>query len=223
MHTRPDIAPAAASESVPFDDALRARLEERLRAIEAQPVAVAEPAQPRRAAVAFAIVGDEAGEACFLLTRRATGLRRHSGQWAIPGGRMDEGETPADTARRELHEEVGLDIPASGVLGCLDEYATRSGYIITPVICWGSSCPELVIDPGEVARAYVVPMHNLLAPDLATTTPIPQSERPVLSVGLLGGQIFAPTAAVLYQAREWLLMGRDTRVAHYEQPVFAWK
>ena len=177
----------------------------------------------RRAAVAFVIVGDDAGEACFVLTRRASGLRRHSGQWAIPGGRSDEGESPPDTARRELREEVGLDVPEGDVLGCLDDYATRSGYVISPVVCWGPARPELALDRTEVARAHLVPLGRLLAPDLAATTAIPESDRPVLSVGLLGGRIFAPTAAVIYQAREWLLMDRATRVSHFEQPVFAWK
>jgi len=207
--------------SLRFDSNLRARIAGRLASIEARPV----PADPamRRAAVAFVIVGDEAGEACFVLTRRASGLRRHSGQWAIPGGRSDEGESSADTARRELLEEVGLDVPEGDVLGRLDDYATRSGYVISPVVCWGPPHPELALDHAEVARAHLVPLGRLLAPDLMATTAIPESDRPVLSVGLLGGRIFAPTAAVIYQAREWLLMDRATRVSHFEQPVFAWK
>ena len=207
--------------SLPFDSSLRARIGGRLASIEARRVASGDAM--RRAAVAFVIVGDEAGEACFVLTRRALGLRRHSGQWAIPGGRSDEDESPADTARRELREEVGLDVSEEGVLGCLDDYATRSGYVISPVVCWGPRRPVLELDRSEVARAHLVPLGRLLAPDLAATTDIPESDRPVLSVGLLGGRIFAPTAAVIYQAREWLLMDRATRVAHFEQPVFAWK
>ena len=208
------------SSSVPFDPALRTRIRERLASIDAQRARAA--GEMRRAAVAFVIVGNETGEACFVLTRRAAGLRRHSGQWAIPGGRTDDGEAPADTARRELREEVGLTVPGNDVLGSLDDFTTRSGYVITPVVCWGSCRPELTLDRREVARAHLVPLGRLLAPDLAATTDIPESDRPVLSVGLLGGRIFAPTAAVIFQAREWLLMGRATRVAHYEQPVFAW-
>ena len=215
------IAMRPCATSLPFDSTLRARVADRLASIEARPVS-ADPTV-RRAAVAFVIVGDEAGEACFVLTRRASGLRRHSGQWAIPGGRSDEGESSADTARRELLEEVGLDVPEGGVLGCLDDYATRSGYVISPVVCWGPPRPKLALDRAEVARAHLVPLGRLLAPDLMATTTIPESDRPVLSLGLLGGRIFAPTAAVIYQAREWLLMDRATRVSHFEQPVFAWK
>lgn len=215
------IAMQSCPASLPFDSTLRARFEDRLASFGARRVEAG--AGMRRAAVAFVIVGGEAGEACFVLTRRASGLRRHSGQWAIPGGRSDDAEPPADTARRELREEVGLDVPAHDVLGRLDDYATRSGYVITPVVCWGPPRPVLDLDRTEVARAHLVPLGRLLAADLAATTAIPESDRPVLSVGLLGGRIFAPTAAVLYQAREWLLMNRATRVAHFDQPVFAWK
>lgn len=215
------IAMQPTAASLPFDSSLRARIEDRLASIE--PHRAPPDGAMRRAAVAFVIVGDANGEACFVLTRRASGLRRHSGQWAIPGGRSDGDETPADTARRELHEEVGLDLSENDVLGRLDDYATRSGYVISPVVCWGPSRPVLELDRTEVARAHLVPLGRLLAPDLAATTAIPESDRPVLSVGLLGGRIFAPTAAVIFQAREWLLMERTTRVAHFEQPVFAWK
>lgn len=218
------------TDSVPFDPALRARIERRLARVEPRRAPAGEGGSGggaggamQRAAVAFVVVGDEAGEACFVLTRRASGLRRHGGQWAIPGGRCDDGETLADTARRELREEVGLAVGADDVLGVLDDYTTRSGYVITPVVCWGPRDPALAPDPNEVARVHLVPLGRLLAPDLAATTAIPESDRPVLSVGLLGGRIFAPTAAVIFQAREWLLMERATRVAHYEQPVFAWK
>ena len=208
--------------SVPYGPALRARIEQRLCAVESRRARV-DDGSARRAAVAFVVVGDEAGEACFVLTRRAKGLRRHSGQWAIPGGRSDDGESPPETARRELLEEVGIDVPGDDVLGALDDYTTRSGYVITPIVCWGARNPELNPDAREVARVHLVPLNRLLAPDIAATTAIPESDRPVLSVGLLGGRIFAPTAAVIFQAREWLLMDRPTRVAHYEQPVFAWK
>jgi hypothetical protein len=44
----------------------------------------------------------------------------------------------------------------------------------------------------------------------------------VISIPLVGTQIHAPTAAILYQLHEVALAGRETRVAHYEQPVFAW-
>jgi len=177
----------------------------------------------RRAAVAVALVDDGAGRACFVLTRRASGLRRHAGQWALPGGRIDRDESPVQAALRELEEEVGLGLPESEVLGCLDDYPTRSGFAITPVVVWGGTGARLAPDPREVSAAYRVPLDELEAPDVPRLTAIPESDRPVLAIRLMGRIINAPTAAILYQVREVALHGRATRVAHYEQPVFAWR
>ena len=177
------------------------------------------------AAVAATLVGDSEGRACFLITRRSSRLRDHPGQWALPGGRVDPGETPEATALRELHEELGLELPASSVLGRLDDYATRSGFAITPVVFWGGVTPALVPNPAEVERAYVVPVSDLDRPEIPQLRTIPESDRPVISlpIPMLDASIHAPTAAVLFQLREVAIHGRDTRVAHYEQPVFAWR
>src|SRR3954451_15739626 len=91
------------------------------------------PAGERRpAAVAVVVMPDGDGQAAVLLTLRASGLRRHGGQWALPGGRLDPEETPEAGALRELEEEVGLALPASHLLGRLDDFPTRSGFVITP-------------------------------------------------------------------------------------------
>src|SRR3954452_7637562 len=92
----------------------------------------------------FDLTGSVAGPAggpAVLLTRRAARLRAHASQWALPGGRVDEGEEPVDAALRELREELGLDLGESDVLGLLDDYPTRSGYVITPVVLWGGADP----------------------------------------------------------------------------------
>jgi 8-oxo-dGTP pyrophosphatase MutT (NUDIX family) len=169
------------------------------------------------------------GGAAFLLCRRAARMNRHAGQWALPGGRLDGDETPEQAALRELHEELGLDLPASSVLGRLDDYATRSGYVITPVVVWaggsdGSGHVHLVPDPGEVAHVYRIGLRQLVRPDSPRFVTIPESDRPVVQVPLGGDLIHAPTAAVLVQFRWVGLDGRiDERVDHFEQPVFAWK
>ncbi len=152
-------------------------------------------------------------------------MRNHPGQWALPGGRIDPGETAQQTALRELDEELGLALDADAVLGQLDDFVTRSGYVITPVVCWGGAARALAPNPDEVAAVHVVPVRELEHPDIPQLRAIPESDRPVLSLPMpiLGTSIHAPTAAVLFQLREVALHGRNTRVAHYEQPVFAWR
>jgi 8-oxo-dGTP pyrophosphatase MutT (NUDIX family) len=179
----------------------------------------------RPAAVALVIMPDAQGHACFVITRRASGMREHAGQWALPGGRIDAGEDAPATARRELSEEVGLDVARESVLGLLDDYATRSGYVITPVVVWHEGAGEMRPNPEEVAAAYHVPLEALGHSDVPRLTQIVESDRPVIQVPLamLDTSIHAPTAAILYQLWEVAVQGRDTRVAHFEQPVFAWK
>lgn len=176
----------------------------------------------RPAAVALALVPGESGRACFVLTLRGA-LRRHTGQFALPGGRLDPGETAPQAALRELAEEVGLPASPADVLGLLDDYPTRSGFVITPVVVWAAGAGKLVPDPGEVAAVFRVPLAELEGPEVPLLTSIAESDRPVLSLPLLGTEVFSPTAAILYQLREVALHGRPTRVAHYEQPVWAWR
>jgi 8-oxo-dGTP pyrophosphatase MutT (NUDIX family) len=177
----------------------------------------------RAAAVALALLPDADGSPSFVLTRRAAKLKAHQGQWALPGGRIDAGETPTGAALRELREEVGLELAADAVLGLLDDYPTRSGYCITPVVVWAGAEAALAPNPDEVAVAYRVPLAELERPDVPRLRSIPESDRPVISIPLLGTHIHAPTAAILFQLREVAIRGDATRVAHYEQPVFAWR
>lgn len=177
----------------------------------------------KHAAVALAIVANEAGEGALLLTRRAPRLNAHAGQWALPGGRLDKGETPIDAALREMHEEVGLDVPSQHVIGMLDDYPTRSGYLITPVVIWAGADARLAPNPAEVASIHHVSFTELNRPDSPVFFNIPESERPVIRLLVEDSFVHAPTAAVMYQFREVCIHGRHTRVDHLEQPVFAWK
>ncbi|MGB0113970.1 MAG: CoA pyrophosphatase [Ilumatobacteraceae bacterium] len=164
-----------------------------------------------------------AGGASFVLCRRSAGLNSHASQWALPGGRIEAGETPIDAALRETDEEVGVRLGGDSVLGVLDDYATRSGYVITPVVVWGGPGLEMVPDPAEVRAAYRIGLHELTRPDSPRFVTIPESDRPVVQVPLGGDLIHAPTGALLVQFRWVGLDGRvNERVHDFEQPVFAW-
>lgn len=194
------------------------------------------PAAGHRAAVALALVEEGWGAefpglprpavwspaAAMLLTRRAMHLKNHPGQWALPGGRVEPGESAADAALRELHEEVGLELGPDAVLGLLDDFPTRSGFAITPVVVWaGPVRGALVPNPSEVASIHRVPLTELQRADAPLLEPIEDSAHPVLRMPVGSGWVAAPTAALLFQFREVCLAGRATRVAHYEQPLFA--
>jgi 8-oxo-dGTP pyrophosphatase MutT (NUDIX family) len=205
---------------VRFDLALLERARMHLAAFDRRPAALE---GRKAAAVALVLLPDEAGRGCFLLTKRTPTLRAHRGQWALPGGRMDSGESPERAALRELEEEVGLRLAAGTALGLLDDYPTRSGFVITPVVFWADDPGALSPNPAEVARVHLVPLEDLDGPDVPRFVSIPESDRPVIQLPLLGSLIHAPTAAVIYQMREVVSHGRPTRVDHLEQPVWAWR
>ena len=166
---------------------------------------------------------DVSGGASFLLCRRASRLTSHSAQWALPGGRVDPGETVIEAGLRELDEELGIRLPESTVLGLLDDYPTRSGYVITPVVMWGGGRLDPRPAPDEVVAAYRVGLHQLQRDDSPRFIAIPEGPRPVVQVPLGNDLIHAPTGAVLLQLRWLCLEGRHDPVDELEQPVFAWK
>ncbi len=159
----------------------------------------------------------------IILTRRASRLRNHAGQWALPGGRIDPGETPEEAALRELEEEVGLQLGSSRIMGRLDDFSTRSGFTITPVVVWGGCDVQLTPNFQEVDAIHRIPMAEFMRHDSPVLQNIPESSQPVLFMPIGDGWIATPTGALLYQFREVAICGRSVRVAHYEQPYFAWK
>ena len=215
-----------------FQAALRTQILARLQHFAVQ---TAPPAGHRQAAVALAVVHEGPGaglpglpvpegwstRAALILTRRHAALGSHAGQWALPGGRIDDGETPEQAALRELAEEVGLDCPPSAVLGRLDDFVTHSGYAITPIVVWGGEARNLRANPGEVDSIHRIPIDEFMRTDAPWLDPIEDSIHPMLRMPVGDSWIAAPTAALLYQFRELCIAGRPTRVAHFEQPLFA--
>jgi 8-oxo-dGTP pyrophosphatase MutT (NUDIX family) len=174
----------------------------------------------KQAAVAVCVT-EHSGAPALLITRRAPRLRAHAGQLALPGGRREPGETAVQGALRELAEEVGLIVEPPDVLGLLDDYVTRSGYVMTPVVCWAGAVGDLVGAEAEVAEVHQVPLADLdVEPRFIA---IPESDAPVIQLPLFGRYLHAPTAAVVHQFCQAVCRGRLTRVAHLEQPVFAWR
>lgn len=162
-------------------------------------------------------------QAALIVTRRSGELRNHAGQWALPGGRIEAGESAEQAALREMAEEVALELDASAVLGRLDDFVTRSGFVITPVVVWAGAAPSMTPNLGEVQSIHRIPVSEFLRADAPILDRVENSAHPVLRMPVGDSWIAAPTAAILYQFREVCIGGRHTRVAHFEQPAFAWK
>ena len=215
-----------------LDDSFRATLRERLRDFE---VMHADHGEHRHAAVAVAVAEEGEGaridglavpggwstEAALILTRRSASLTHHAGQWALPGGRVDEGESVEQAALRELWEEVDLRLGEDAVLGRLDDYVTRSGFVISPVVVWAGRAPDLKPSADEVAAIHRIRLQEFMRDDAPMLEATEDAARPILRMPVGDHWIAAPTAAVIYQFREVCIAGRPLRVAHFDQPLFA--
>ena len=204
-----------------FDDATRRNIAQACAAFARLPDAPDASALKRAAVVLALTASSDGDDTAFLLTKRASHLRAHRGQWALPGGRCDAGETPVEAALRELDEELALKLSTDAVLGTLDDYPTRSGYLITPVVVWAPDSAAIRPNPDEVASVHRIALATIERDEAFDFTAIPESTRRVIRFHHQMSLIHAPTAALIYQFRE-VLAGRHTRVTELEQPVFAW-
>lgn len=206
----------------PFDDTWRADIAARCAAFPRVAYGGSDALKHAAVAIVLTHAGDGSGEATILLTKRAMSLRGHAGQWALPGGRCDEGETLQQAALRELHEELGLEAGDADILGVLDDYPTRSGYAIAPVVVWLADDTALAPNPAEVASVHRIRLGSLAHDTAIEFLTIPESDRQVIRLHFGDRHIHAPTAALVYQFRE-LALGRVTRVVDLDAPVFAWR
>jgi 8-oxo-dGTP pyrophosphatase MutT (NUDIX family) len=224
----------ASADGLKCTERLRRHIQERLAAF---PHRTHNGDRLRHAAVAITVVGVDKGshgeeistckvdeaDAALILTRRSPLLQHHAGQWALPGGRLEEGEAPEEAARRELREEVGLSLTRDRILGRLDDFTTRSGFIISPIVFWGGLEVGLKPDPREVRSIHRIPIREFLRPDAPILEEQSSHPHPILYMPVGNSWIASPTAALLYQFREVAMLGNPTRVAHYDQPRFAWR
>ena len=176
-----------------------------------------EGAHLRRAAVAILWTPVD-GRPAFALTRRALTLRRGAGNFALPGGNTDPGETPLETAVRETHEELGVPPDVSEPLGLLDDFVTLGGHLVTPVILWSATPLTLIPNPSEVDRVWQVPLSDLDHPEAPRREPHPDGGEAILRMYAADNWVNPPTAAWLYQFREVALHGRTVRVDTVGQP-----
>lgn len=205
-----------------LDQSLRDRLAMRLQSHDVRRIG---DHDKRNAAVAFVVTDAPDGAPAIILTRRPSRMGRHAGQYALPGGKVDPGETAAEAARREVAEELGLSVDPGAELGRLDDYETRSGFVITPFVLWGGTGLEPVPAPDEVEKVLYIPFTELDSDAIPHFLPGLDPDRPILysQFPTIGHSMYAPTAAMVYQFREVCLRGCSTRVAKYDQPRFAWK
>ncbi|MGV9543515.1 NUDIX hydrolase [Nocardia beijingensis] len=189
----------------------------------------------RRAAVVLCVVEEPDGPLSVIVIKRAY-RGRNAGQWGLPGGRLEEGETAGQAALRELREELGLDAAPDDLLGALDDFPAASGFTITPLVLALTDATRLRPNPDEVYSAHLVDLARVAAEDtprwVRAEDAVRQAElrddtAPAGEAGLLQMRlgpkmtIHALTGALLWQFREVVLLGTDpaaARVAHFAQP-----
>jgi 8-oxo-dGTP pyrophosphatase MutT (NUDIX family) len=174
----------------------------------------------RHAAVALTIVAGDTPEdgASMLLTRRTSKLNKHAGQWALPGGRVDDGEDPLQAALREMHEEVNLTLDDRHFLGRLDDISSRSGYVISPFVFWAEDTSTLVPNPDEVASIHRIPLNLFEGLDAVQFIDVEGQTEKLLRLQLGPNRIHSPTGAFLLQLWEVGVNGRHTRVKQHLHP-----
>lgn len=170
---------------------------------------------PEREAAVAIIIEQDGAQLRFFLTQRARGLRRHAGQWALPGGRLDAGETPLEAALRETHEEIGLILSPDSKIGALDPYLTHTGFAIHPFVFWAGTRPHLTPDPVEVRTIHRFCLAHLARPDGF------EAPEGVQRLRLGRYQIHAPTAAIVGQFRAIALLDQPFDHAHMTEPDWA--
>jgi len=193
--------------------------------LEGFPVKSLPDSKLRHAAVAIVIGEDPQHDSLrFILTERSSELPNHAGQFSLPGGKVHVGESFEEAVIREVHEEVGLLLSETDILGRIDDYETRSGFLIRPFVVWASDFHSARPDASEVACLLQIPLSALIGPAVPTLLTYPGHDKPVLQLPLGGDRVVhAPTGAILYQFARWVFGGQHTRNDIFAEPSFAWQ
>lgn len=172
----------------------------------------------RRAAVSI-VLFEASATTRFVLIKRAN-RGRNAGQWALPGGKVEAGETTLEAALREAQEEVGLPAIGVQVLGELDYLSAATGYTISPFILSAPTgwLPEAVAE--EVQAVHVFDLSVLRGDDVVHWV-VQDDGTQWLQMRLCDrAHVHAPTGAILLQFRELALFGREFDVTALIQPGF---
>lgn len=177
------------------------------------------PAPVGRGAAVSVVVFDVAGDAHYCLMKRAS-KGRNAGQWALPGGKIETGESDVEAALREAQEEVSLPSARAEVLGRLDHHVTMSGFVMSPFVVAAPRGWRPVAAAAEVRRTFEFPVAGLLGEQVVRWAQVDEGER-LLQMHLAEGvRIHAPTGGVLWQFRETALRGREVDVSTLRHPEF---
>ncbi|TMC35080.1 MAG: CoA pyrophosphatase, partial [Chloroflexi bacterium] len=179
---------------------IRATISENLRSFERRE----SPRSLAPAAVAIVLVTMD-GIPSVPMFQRPLNMSRHAGQMALPGGRVHAGETVEECAIREVYEELGLVLDRADVLGLLDDFDTQSGFTITPVVIWSAAdVSDLKPSKDEVLKVFVTGV-----PEIRETVAVAAlGSTQEFSLRFRRVEVFAPTAAILFQFSEVALDGR---------------
>ncbi|WP_448664914.1 CoA pyrophosphatase [Sphingomonas sp. CJ20] len=158
-----------------------------------------DPSIPGQAAAVLVAVTDRVAPG-IILTQRTDTLRRHAGQIAFPGGRIDpEDDGPIAAALREAQEEIALPPDRVDVIGMVDRYRTVTGYDVVPVIGVVPADLALIPSEAEVADVFEVPLAFLLDPanHIRASALYQGRERHYYEIPWQGRRIWGATAAML--------------------------
>jgi 8-oxo-dGTP pyrophosphatase MutT (NUDIX family) len=170
----------------------------------------------RPAAVAIVLLQDDRTPRVPIF-QRPSSMPMHASQMALPGGKLHAGETPDDCAIRELGEELGLHVDKEDILGRLDDFDTKSGFTITPIVVW-SDADVKALRPSKSEVGWLFPIGLDELREAAAASSGDSSTR--FSLKFPEVEVFPPTAAILYQFSEAALEGRACRVGDFYQPPF---